>query len=407
MPVDSVAQIGVRTIAVVTGSRAEYGLYKSTLTAITQTPGLALRLMICGMHLSPAFGRTADIIEADGFDVSDFIETWNHTDLPDAIANSISRGVAGFAQAFAKKRPDLLLLLGDRYDMLAAAVAALPFALPIAHIHGGELTEGLIDEAIRHSLTKMSHLHFVSSDVYRNRVIQMGEQPSRVFVSGAPGLDAVRQITPTPRAELEQRIGISFDPAPLLVTFHPVTLEYSATSSQIGSLMKALEKIDRPILFTYPNADTAARIVIAAIDEFVEHHANSRVIKNLGSADYFGVLATCAAMVGNSSSGIIEAPSFRLPVVNIGNRQRGRMRAGNVIDCEPKSEAILAAISRATSVELHDELRNLVNPYGDGRAAERIVGVLHRVPLDAELIEKRFYDLPGLADLIRRVGAKA
>jgi UDP-hydrolysing UDP-N-acetyl-D-glucosamine 2-epimerase len=402
MPGDRGGQGGGRTIAVVTGSRAEYGLYKSTLTAITKAPDLTLRLMVCGMHLSPAFGRTVDAIEADGFKVSDRIETWSGADSPEAIASSISRGVAGFAQAFAKARPDIILLLGDRYDMLAAAAAALPFALPIAHIHGGELTEGLIDEAIRHSLTKMSHLHFVANEVYRNRVIQMGEQPDRVFVSGGPGLDAIRTTPPTPRADLERRIGIAFDPAPLVVTFHPVTLEYTATATQIGALMSALDMVDRPILFTYPNAETTAGGVIAAVDTFVAGHDKARAVKSLGTADYFGVLAASAAMVGNSSSGIIEAPSFKLPVVNIGNRQRGRLRAANVIDCEPESGAILAAIERAASVEFRASIKNLVNPYGDGHSAERIIEVLRAIPLDAELIEKRFYDLPGLSDILRR-----
>lgn len=385
---------GIRTVAVVTGSRAEYGLYKSTLQAITQASDLKLRLMVCGMHLVAEFGRTEASIVADGFPIADRIETWSGADSPEGIAQSISRGVAGFATAFARSRPDIVLLLGDRYDMLAAASAALPFALPLAHIHGGELTEGLIDESIRHSVTKMSHLHFVANEPYRNRVIQMGEQPDRVFVTGAPGLDAIRTTPPTPRAELEARIGLGFDPAPLLVTFHPVTLEYDATEVQIGALMAALAGTNRPILFTYPNADTASRNVVVAIEGFVEKHSNAKVIKNMGSADYFGVLATSAAMVGNSSSGIIEAPSFKLPVVNVGNRQRGRLRAANVIDCEPDASAIGAAIQRSTSDIFRASLKNLVNPYGDGKAADRIISILRGVALDAELVEKRFYDLP-------------
>jgi UDP-hydrolysing UDP-N-acetyl-D-glucosamine 2-epimerase len=396
---------GVRTIAVVTGSRAEYGLYKSTLTAIVQAPDLALRLMVCGTHLSPAFGQTVDAIEADGFAVSDRIETWSGADSPEAIAGTISRGIAGFARAFAEARPDVVLLLGDRYDMLAAGAAALPFALPLAHIHGGELTEGLIDEAIRHSMTKMSHLHFVANEVYRNRVIQMGEQPERVFVSGGPGLDAIRTTPPTPRYELERRTGIALEPAPLLVTFHPVTLEYRATVAQMAALMAALARVDRPLLFTYPNADTAAHDIISAIEDFVARHGNARAIKSLGTADYFGLLEESAAMVGNSSSGIIEAASFRLPVVNIGNRQRGRLRAANVIDCVPKSGAIGAAIKRAVAPEFRASLEGLVNPYGDGHAAERIISVLSTIPLGAALVEKRFYDLPGLADSLGRARA--
>jgi UDP-hydrolysing UDP-N-acetyl-D-glucosamine 2-epimerase len=390
----------VRSIAVVTGSRAEYGLLKSILTAITHSADLRLRLLVCGMHLEPAFGRTVEAIEIDGFSISDCIETWTGADSPEAIAATISRGIAGFAKAFAKERPHLLLLLGDRYDMLAAAIAALPFALPIAHIHGGELTEGAIDEAIRHSLTKMSHLHFVANELYRDRVIQMGERPHRVFISGGPAIDVIHTTRPTPRAELERRIGITFEPAPLLVTFHPVTLEYAATASQSRALMGALATFERPILFTYPCADTAASAIIAAIDEFIAHRANARVVQSLGTADYLGMMAISAAMVGNSSSGIVEAPSFGLPVVNIGNRQRGRLRAANVIDCEADSGAIVAAIKRALSPDFRAGLKGLVNPYGDGHAAERIVRLLREVPLDANLVEKRFYDLSGLADFL-------
>jgi UDP-N-acetylglucosamine 2-epimerase len=388
MPADGRRGGAVRSVAVVTGSRAECGVLKSILTAITQCSNLALRLVVCGMHLEAAFGRTVDAIEADGFPISDRVETWTGADSPQAIAASISRGVAGFAEAFAKARPDVLLLVGDRYDMIAAATAALPFALPIAHLHGGELTEGAIDEAIRHSLTKMSHLHFVANEVYRNRVIQMGEQPDRVFVTGSPAIDLIRTTRPTPRAELEQRMGMKLDAAPLL------------------ALMAALATIERPILFTYPNADTAASAIIAAIDDFVGRCPSARVLKSLGAADYFGMMAISAVMVGNSSSGIVEAPSFGLPVVNIGNRQRGRLRAANVIDCEPESDAIVPAINRAVSPSFRKKLRDLVNPYGDGHAAEHIVGVLRQVPLDANLIEKRFYDVLGLKHILKRARAR-
>ncbi len=398
MPSKGSGSGAVRSIAIVTGSRAEYGHYKSILTAIMRTSDLALRLIVCGMHLEPAFGRTADAIEADGFPISDRIETWTGADSPEAIAGSISRGVAGFAKAFANLRPDVLLLLGDRYDMLAAAVAALPFTLPIAHVHGGELTEGLIDEAIRHSLTKMSHLHFVANSIYRDRVVQMGEHPDRVFVSGGPGIDLIYTTSPTPPAALERQLGLGFNPAPLLVTFHPVTLEYRETAAQMEALTSALASVDRPIVFTYPNADTEASTVVKAIEAFRASHDNTGVVKDLRTADYFGMMAVSVAMVGNSSSGIIEAPSFGLPVVNIGSRQRGRLRAANVIDCEPQSDAILTAIKRAVSPDFRVSLKGLVNPYGDGHAAERIVGVLRKVPLDGDLVKKSFYDLPHVRD---------
>jgi UDP-hydrolysing UDP-N-acetyl-D-glucosamine 2-epimerase len=393
-PPDGSRRRAARSIAVVTGSRAEYGLLKSILTAIAQSPDLALRLMVCGMHLEPTFGRTVEAIEADGFTISERIATWTGSDTPQALAAAMSRGIAGFAGAFAKARPDILLLVGDRYDMIAAALAALPFALPIAHIHGGELTEGLIDEAIRHALTKMSHLHFVANAVYRDRVIQMGEQPDRVFVSGGPGLDLIRTTPPTPRAELERRLAMTFASPPLLVTFHPATLEYAATAAQVDALLDALAAIERPVLFTYPNADTAASAIIDAIGGFVARHGNARLVKSLGTADYFGMMAISAAMIGNSSSGIVEAPSFRLPAVNIGDRQRGRLRAANVIDCGPESGAIVAAIGRALSADFRASLEDLANPYGDGHAAERIVRVLRAAPLDGDLVKKSFYDLP-------------
>lgn len=384
-----------RTLAVVTGSRAEYGLYRPILRAIETSPALTLRLMVCGMHLSERYGMTVRRIEQGGFSIAERISTLSDADTPQAIGHAIGNGVKGFADAFARLRPDLLLLLGDRYDMLAAASAALAYALPIAHVHGGELTEGLIDDAIRHSLTKMSHLHFVATARYRERVIQMGEQPDRVFVSGAPGLDTVRTTEPTPRAELERIVGISFDPAPLLVTFHPVTLEYAEANAQIDTVLAALAQVKRPIVFTYPNADTSGLRVIAAIEAFVGAHANARVIKDLGPADYFGMMAESAAMVGNSSSGLIEAPSFALPVVNIGNRQRGRLRAANVIDCANETPAIGEAIGRATAPELRAKLKGMANPYGDGHAAERIVDVLQTVSLDADLVKKRFFDIPS------------
>jgi UDP-hydrolysing UDP-N-acetyl-D-glucosamine 2-epimerase len=402
MALDSAIGGSRRTIAVVTGSRADYGLNRPVLRAVANAPDLKLRLMVCGTHLSPGYGLTVRRIEQDGFPIADRIEMLGASDTPEGIGESIARGVLGFARAFALGRPDLLLLLGDRYEMLAAATAALPFALPIAHIHGGELTEGVIDDAIRHSLTKMSHLHFVSTERYRERVIQMGEQPARVIVTGAPGLDTIEMTQPTGLEKLARRLDMSFDPRPLLVTFHPVTLEYAEVATQTTELLTALAKVERPILFTYPNADTSGSIVVAAVDGFVAGHPNARLVKDLGAADYFGMLAVAAAMVGNSSSGLIEAPSFHLPVVNIGSRQRGRIRARNVIDCEAESDAIVAAIERATSPSFRASLVGLDNPYGDGRAAGRIVAALRSMVLDGDLIKKRFFDLPNLDEPLRQ-----
>jgi UDP-hydrolysing UDP-N-acetyl-D-glucosamine 2-epimerase len=394
-----------RVIAVVTGSRAEYGHLRPILTEITNAPDLTLRLIVCGMHLSSVYGITVRQIEQDGFTISDRIETLASADSPKAISKSIAAAISGCASAFARSRPDMLLVLGDRYDMLAAAVAALSFALPVAHVYGGELTEGVIDNAIRHALTKLSHLHFVATKLYRDRVIQLGEQPDRVFITGGPGLDTIRTTKPTPRDELEQRLGLKFEPAPLLVTFHPVTLEYGETGGQVDALLAALAGVNRPIVFTYPNAEAAGMRVVSAIEAFSAHHANVRVAKTLGSADYFGMMTYSAAMVGNSSSGIIEAPSFALPVVNIGSRQRGRLRAANVIDSEPEGRAIAAAIARAVAPSFRASLGALINPFGDGHAAPRIVQILATVPLDKKLVIKTFFDLPPIAELLDPKGA--
>jgi UDP-hydrolysing UDP-N-acetyl-D-glucosamine 2-epimerase len=394
-----------RTIAVVTGSRADYGLLRPVLRAIEDAPGLVLRLLVCGAHLSPRFGMTVGNIEADGFTIAERLDILAGTDTPNEIAQSTANAVSAFARAFERSRPDLLVLLGDRYEMLSAAIAALPFAIPIAHIHGGELTEGAIDEAARHSLTKLSHVHFVTTEAYRRRVIQLGEQPDRVFVSGAPGLDNLRAIAPTPVAELSRKFGIAFDPAPLLVTFHSETLEVPRMAEHLAALMEALASAARPVVFTYPCADTAARQIVEAIEAFVAARSDAIVVKNLDTADYFGMMAAAAAMVGNSSSGIIEAPSFHLPVVNIGNRQRGRLRAANVIDCAPEQAAIGAAIARAVDPGFRKTIGAAANPYGDGRAAERIVAVLRGLTLDAALVAKRFYDIDFTPPPARPMGA--
>jgi UDP-hydrolysing UDP-N-acetyl-D-glucosamine 2-epimerase len=389
----------MRTIAVVTGSRADYGIYRPVLRAIDEAPDLRLRVMACGMHLARSFGHTVDQIEADGFPIGDRVTTLMASDTPEGIAKSTAWGIAGFAQSFAAQisagcPPDLLVVLGDRYEMFAAAAAALPFAIPIAHLHGGERTEGAIDEALRHAITKMSHLHFVATDEYCRRVIQMGEQPERVFTVGAPGLDAIGAERQLGRDELERRIGLRLDRAPLLVTFHPVTLQYGETLDQVDELLAALEPVEQPIVFTHPNADTSAFSVVEAVRSFANRHANACLVADLGTEAYASLMGIAAAMVGNSSSGIIEAASFQLPVVNVGDRQRGRLRGANVIDAAPRRDAITEAMGRALSPAFRASLGDLVNPYGDGHAAPRIVEILRRTPLDRTLIEKRFYDLP-------------
>jgi UDP-hydrolysing UDP-N-acetyl-D-glucosamine 2-epimerase len=382
----------VKTVGVVTVARSDYGIYRPVLRRIAASRQLRLSLYAAGMHLSKRFGLTVQEIEADGFRIAERVPMSEDSDSPAAIARSMSRGIEGFARLFARSRPDILMLLGDRFEMLTAAAAALPFTLPIAHIHGGETTFGAIDEAIRHSLTKMSHLHFVSTAAYRRRVIQLGEEPWRVTLCGAPGLDNVRRIRLLDRAGVERAIGMSLSPSPLLVTFHPVTLEYLDTEKHVSELMAALERIRLPVVFTYPNADTAGRKIVTAIRGYTRTHRDSRAIASLGTQAYFSLMKHAAAMVGNSSSGIIEAASFGLPVVDIGSRQGGRVHGRNVIHSDCERAAIAMAARKAIAPAFRRSLRGLPNPYGDGRAAGRIVRVLERSKLDRRLLMKRFYD---------------
>lgn len=381
----------MRTIGVVTGARSDYGIYRPILRRMAKE-GLGLELYVCGMHLAREFGHSVELIEQDGFPIAERIETLMAGDTPEAMASTLGLGAIGFARAFARRRPDILMLLGDRVEMLSAAAAALPSAIPIAHIHGGELTEGAIDDAIRHSISKMSHIHFVATDGYKRRLMRMGEDPARVHVTGAPGLDNVCAAERLGNDGLAAAIGMPLDPAPLLVTFHPETLNYRNTAAHCAELLAALDRARLPCVFTYPNADAQGRAIAVAIEGFAAARKHCRVVRNLGTDAYLSLMARTAAMVGNSSSGIIEAASFRLPVVNIGDRQRGRLRPANVIDVAPERAAIEAAIQRAVDTAFRASLNGLKNPYGDGRAAERIVAVLRSVELGHALVAKRFYD---------------
>lgn len=384
-----------RRIGVITVARSDYGLLRPVLQRILAAADLELQLLVSGMHLSPEFGSTVQEIEADGFPIAERIEMLLSSDRPEGIARAMGLGAIGFAQAYARSRPDLLLFLGDRFEVHAAAAAALPFGIPLAHIHGGEVTEGAIDEAFRHSLTKMAHLHFASTELYARRILQLGEEPWRVTVSGAPGLDNLRGMQPLERPALEALLGLELAEPPLLVTFHPVTTEVQRTGEHVDALLAALARAGRKVVFTHPCADAGGRLIIQKIQAFVAAHPGQAALTaNLGTRSYFGLMALAAAMVGNSSSGIIEAASFELPVVNIGTRQRGRVRGANVIDVDGGVEAIAAAIDRAISPAFRAGLRGMVNPYGDGRAAERIVERLQRVPLDERLLVKKFVDLP-------------
>lgn len=383
-----------RTVCVVTGSRAEYGLLLPLLKGIATDARLTLQLAVTGMHLSPEFGLTVRQIEADGFIPDARVDMLLTSDTPTGVAKSLGLGIIGFADAFGRLRPDLLVILGDRFEILAAAQAAMILRIPIAHIHGGELTEGLIDEAIRHSLTKMSHLHFTAAEPYRQRVIQMGEAPERVWTVGAPGLDAIRLTPRLSRAELTESLGFDLTSPYFLVTYHPVTLD--GAGGGIAPLLAALTEFPgHRILFTGVNADPDNAPIREAIAGFAAARPGQvHTVISLGQKRYLGALAHADAVIGNSSSGILEAPSFRIPTVNIGDRQRGRLRAASVIDADEDATAISTAVRRALSADFRAGLTDMQSPFGDGHASERMLEIIATHPLE-RLLMKRFRDIPS------------
>jgi UDP-hydrolysing UDP-N-acetyl-D-glucosamine 2-epimerase len=384
-----------RRIGVVTVARSDYGHLVPLLEEIRATAGLELQLFVAGGHLSARLGRTVSAIEADGWTVSDRVETLGDSDAPEDLAAGAGAGVAGFARAFARRRPDLVLVLGDRLEMLAAAVAALPLTIPVAHVHGGEITEGAIDEQIRHALTKLSHLHFPAAEPFARRIRQLGEEPWRVHCCGAPGLDRLPRLATVPRAELAARVGLPLRRPTLLVTLHPVTLEPEDTAMHADELAAALAGAEGDVVITAPGADTAHRAIVRRLEALAATRPGTRMVPSLGEDTYCSLLREVDVMVGNSSSGLIEAPSFALPVVNIGSRQHGRLRAANVIDVGHRRDEILTGLRRALDPAFRRGLAGLRNPYGDGHAAPRIVRVLADVELGRRLIRKRFVDGPA------------
>jgi len=385
----------MRRIAVITTSRADYGIYRPLLRLLADDPDIELQLIVAGMHLRDAFGHTVDEIEADGFIVTERVDMLGTKDGALDIARAVGRGTGLYGEALARLRPSIVVVLGDRFEMFAGAVAAQLLQVPLAHIHGGELTLGAMDDALRHAMTKLSHLHFVSTEEYARRVRQMGEEAWRITVSGAPGLDNLSLIEPLQGAELERAAAIKLEPAPLMVTYHPVTHDRHEIDQQAEALLAALEASGIPVVFTAPNADEGGRRLRAMIRAYVADHDNARYVDNLGTRGYFGLMRAARAMVGNSSSGIIEAASFALPVVNIGSRQEGRMRAANVIDCAAEAAAISKAIARATDSDFRKSLEGMRNPYAaDGAASAIIHARLKTVELGPKLLKKKFQNLP-------------
>ena len=392
----------MRTIDVVTTSRADYGILQPVLRRIQSDSALRLRVLVSGSHLSPRFGSTVNTIERDGFEIGSRVDVLGASDTQEDTVNAMSRGVAGFGRHFARSRPDLLVVLGDRFEMHSAALAALPFRIPAAHIHGGELTAGAFDDALRHSITKLSHLHFVTTEEYARRVRQLGEEPWRIVVSGAPALDQLRTVRLRSREQLLEEFGLNLPEKFLLVTFHPATLDHSDPAEQAKTLFHAIEQTGLPALVTMPNADPGGQAIREVVHERTAANSQIQTVETLGTEGYFSVMALAAAMVGNSSSGIIEAGSFRLPVINIGSRQEGRVRGPHVIDVEPAAAAILRGIRRALEPSFRASLAGTRNLYGEGVAADRIVDRLKTTVLDAALVTKKFCDLRDLHIEFRR-----
>lgn len=377
-----------KKIAVITGTRADYGIYYSVLKQIEKNPNLELQLIVCGMHLCPEFGMTVNEIEKDGFEISDRIETILASDTGSSMAKSIGLTLINLTQSLERLKPDILVVLGDRGEMMAGAIAATHMNIPVAHIHGGEVT-GTVDESIRHAITKLSNIHFPSTKDSKERIIKMGEKEENVFVVGAPGLDYIKNTTYLSRREILQKFNLKDDKI-FIMTQHPITTERDMVSWQIRQTLEAISQCKVQTVISYPNSDNGGREIIKVIEEFRAKYDFLKVFKNLSQVEYLSLLNIADAMIGNSSSGIIEAASFKLPVINIGTRQQGRLRACNVIDVGYEKEEILNGINKALyDEEYRKELKSCINPYGDGRAGERISEHLEKIKITRELIQKR------------------
>ena len=383
-----------RKTCVVTGTRAEYGLLRWLMDGINKSTKLDLQIVATGMHLSPEFGLTYQEIENDGFKIDKKIEMLLSADTPSSISKSTGLGLIGFSDAFCELNPDIVIVLGDRYEVLSASLAAMFENIPIAHIHGGETTAGAFDEAIRHSITKMSWWHFVAADEYEKRVIQLGENPGRVFNVGGLGVDAIKKTNLLSKDELMIKTGIKFDKKNLLITYHPVTLENKTSQQDFKSLLGVLSEIkDIYLIFTMPNADLDGRIIKKMINDFVFNQSKRSIsFTSMGSLNYLSTLQYVDGVVGNSSSGLAEAPTFKIGTINIGDRQKGRLKAESVIDCEPTKKSIKLAIDELYGHKFQKDIHSVQNLYGDGDAIEKIMSILSNKPIPEDM-KKDFYDL--------------
>lgn len=384
----------MRKICVITGSRAEYGLLSGLMAAIKADKELCLQIIATNMHLSPEFGLTYKEIEQDGFVIDKKVEMLLSSDTSNGITKSVGLAIIGFADAYEDLKPDLIVVLGDRYEILAAVTAALFYKIPVAHLHGGEITEGAYDDSIRHAITKMSHLHFTSTEAYRHRVIQLGEHPDRVFYVGALGVENIKNTKLLSKTDLEESLGLFLGDKSLLVTFHPVTLENGTAEQQCENLLDVLAELtDYSIIFTLPNSDTDGRVIMLLINEFASVFKNrTMVFTSLGKIRYLSALQYVTAVVGNSSSGIIEVPSFGIPTLNIGDRQKGRIAASSVVHCDTTTNDIKLGVELVLSKEMQLLAKNVVNPYQKEDTVVHILEVIKNYPLQ-DIIQKSFYDL--------------
>lgn len=385
--------VNKRKICVVTGTRAEYGLLYWTMKRIQDESNAELQVIATGMHLSPEFGNTYKIIENDGFTIHRKIECLLSSDTGVGISKSIGLGIISFSEAYTQLKPDIVLVLGDRFEIMGAVTAAMICRIPVAHCHGGEATEGLIDESIRHSITKMSQIHFACTNEYRNRIIQLGELPSNVYNVGGLGIENINKLNLLDRKGFERSINCKLKINNYLVTFHPVTLDKNSAETQFRALINSLDKLDNSlVIYTKPNADNDGRIIIKLIDEYVSKNKHKAVaFTSLGQLRYLSAIPFMTAVVGNSSSGLLEVPSFGVPTINIGDRQRGRIQGDSVINCDPKETSIKKALNKANSKEFRDSLKDKVSPYGKINSSEIIIDKLMNTNLDG-ILKKKFYN---------------
>lgn len=384
-----------KKISVLTATRAEYGLLKPIIAKLNAAEEFDVRIVVTGAHLSPEFGLTYREIERDGFIIDEKIEMLLSSDTPSSVTKSMGLAMIGFADYFEKFKPDLLIVLGDRYETLAVVIAAANQRIPVAHLYGGETTQGAIDESIRHAITKFSYLHFTSTEEYRRRVIQLGEEPERVFNVGAIGIENILNEKLMSKEELGKELNIDLKKRPYaMVTFHPVTLEENSAEKQIRALLEACREYgDINFIFTKANADEQGRVINRIIDEYAIKYENMAAFTSLGTVKYLSALKYCSIVIGNSSSGLMEAPVFGIPTVNIGDRQKGRIQASSVINCEPVKEDILRAIETALSDSFAKKAKETVSPYGDGHTSDKVIEVIKEYLLDKKIdLKKKFYD---------------